>query len=404
MKAERWKQVNDLFQSAVERAPGKRAAFLDEACHGDEGLRREVDSLLTSHVQAENFIELPAFEVAPELVTTDRTCALVGKVIGHYRIESLIGVGGMGEVYLARDERLGRKAALKLLPDSLTTDETQLSRFKNEARSASALNHPNILTVYEIGTEGNRQFIATEFIEGITLRASLASGRMNPHAALEIAVQVASALAAAHEAGVVHCDIKPENVMLRPDGYVKVLDFGIAKLIEQKVASDDRTGETTAVLQTRQGFVLGTAHYMSPEQARGQKVGARSDIWSVGVVIYEMIAGIPPFRGETPSDCIASILTTEPPPLSGVLPDVSLKLESILQKALRKNSDERYQTIKEMLADLRILKGELESSLPQTKGRAESIVSKIKRHKRGGLVTLAAALLVAVVVAYFCFF
>src|SRR6266571_7947058 len=198
MKAERWKQVNDLFQSAVERAPGERAAFLHEACHGDESLRREVGSLLTSHERAENFIELPAFEVAPELVTNDRTGALVGKLIGHYRIESLIGIGGMGEVYLAQDERLGRKAALKLLPDSLTTDETQLSRFKNEARSASALNHPNILTVYEIGTEENRQFIATEFIEGVTLRALLARGRIDPRRAVEIAMQVASALAAAH--------------------------------------------------------------------------------------------------------------------------------------------------------------------------------------------------------------
>src|SRR5436189_162272 len=333
MKAERWKQVNDLFQSAVERAPEERAAFLDEACHGDEGLRREVESLLTSYDRAENFIELPAFEVAPELVTNDRAGALVGKVIGHYRIESLIGVGGMGEVYLAR-------------------------------------------------------------------------GRINPHAALDIAVQVASALAAAHEAGVVHRDIKPENIMLRPDGYVKVLDFGIAKLTEQRLASDNHTSETTAVLQTRLGLVLGTAHYMSPEQARGQKVDARSDIWSLGVVLYEMVGGSPPFRGETPSDCIASILTTEPPPLSGVLPDVPPQLESILQKALRKKSDERYQTIKEMLADLRILKGKLEteSSLPQTKARAESIVSKIKRHKRGVLLTLAAALLATAAVAYSFFF
>src|SRR5213082_3307116 len=406
MKAERWKQVNDLFQSAVERAPAERAAFLDEACRGDESLRREVGSLLTSHERSENFIELPAFEVAPELVTSERTNTLVGKLIGHYRIESLIGVGGMGEVYLARDERLGRKAALKLLPDSLTTDETQLSRFKNEARSASALNHPNILTVYEIGTEGNRQFIATEFIEGITLRGSLACGRMNLHAALEIAVQVASALAAAHEAGVVHRDIKPENIMLRPDGYAKVLDFGIAKLTEQTPGSGYYGVGTTAVLQTRPGLVLGTARYMSPEQARGQKVDVRTDIWSLGVVFYEMVGGSPPFRGDTPSDCIASILTTEPPPLSGVLTDVPLKLESILQKALRKSSDERYQTIQEMLADLRILKDELEadSSLPQTKARAESIVSKIKRHKRGVLLTLVAALLVAAVVVYSFFF
>src|SRR6201981_575618 len=199
MNTERWQQVNDLFHSAAERAPEDRAAFLDEACHGDKGLCREVESPLASYERAENFIESPAFEIAPELLTKDMAGASVGELIGHYRIESLIGVGGMGEVYLARDERLGRKAALKLLPDSLTTDETQLSRFENEARSASALNHPNILTVYEIGAEGNRLFIATEFIEGITLRVSIARGRINPHTALEIAVQVASALAAAHE-------------------------------------------------------------------------------------------------------------------------------------------------------------------------------------------------------------
>src|SRR5437016_7941004 len=262
-----------------------------------------------------------------------------------------------------------------------------------------------MLTAYEIGAEGNRQFIASEFIEGITLRASLTRERMNLQDALEIAVQVAFALAAAHETGVVHRDMKPENIMLRPDGYVKVLDFGIAKLTEPRPVPDlDEIG-TTAVLQTRAGLVLGTARYMSPEQTRGQTVDARSDIWSLGVVIYEMIAGVPPFHGKTPSDCIASILTTEPPPLSGVLPEVPLNLESILQKALRKNSDERYQTIKEMLADLRNLKGELEAegSSPQTKARAESIVSKIKRHKRRVLLTLA-AVLVAAAFAYSFYF
>src|SRR5882724_1829840 len=406
MKAERWEKVIDLFQSALERPPEERAAFLDETCHDDEGMRREVESLLTSHECAENFIEVPAFEVAPELATTDSGGALIGKLIGHYRIESLIGIGGMGEVYLARDEGLGRKAALKLLPDSLTTDETQLGRFKNEARTASALNHPNILTVYEIGTEGNVQFIATEFIEGVTLRTALVSGRLSVHRALEISVQVASALAAAHDAGVVHRDIKPENIMLRPDGYVKVLDFGIAKLTEQRLASDDRTLETTAALQTRPGLVLGTAHYMSPEQARGQKVDARSDIWSLGVVVYEMVAGSPPFRGETPSDCIAAILTAEPAPLSSISPDVPAKLESILQKALRKNTGERYQTIKEMLAELRVLKAKLEtdSSLSETKAHAQSILGKAKRPKKRVLVALVAALLAAAAVACFFYF
>ena len=261
MNAERWQRVNDLFHSAAERAPEERAAFLEEACDGDDGLCREVKSLLNSHERTQTFIELPAFEVAPELLVSDKTDALIGELIGHYRIESLIGIGGMGEVYLAHDERLGRKAALKLLPGHLTADETQLRRFKNEARSASALNHPNILTVYEIGAAAGRHFIATEFIEGVTLRASLAGGRMNLQAALEIAVQVATRrLSAAHEAGVaLHRDIKPENIMLRPDGYVKVLDFGIAKLIGQSPALDGEELETTTTLQTRPGLVLGTS-------------------------------------------------------------------------------------------------------------------------------------------------
>ncbi|HTL79939.1 MAG TPA: protein kinase [Candidatus Babeliales bacterium] len=404
MNAERWKQVNDLFQSTVERRPEERSAFLDEVCH-DQSVRREVESLLTSHQRAENFIELPAFEATPELVPNDSEVALFGKVIGHYRIESLIGTGGMGKVYLARDERLGRKAAVKLLPENLTTDETQLSRFKNEARTASALNHPNILTVYEIGVEGNLQFIATEFIEGVTLRNALASGRMNSHKALEIAVQIASALAAAHDAGVVHRDIKPENIMLRPDGYAKVLDFGIAKLTEQRRTPGDPKVETTALLQTRPGLVLGTAHYMSPEQARGQKVDARSDIWSLGVVLYEMVAGNPPFRGETPSDCIAAILTAEPTPLTSVSPDVPVALESILHRALRKDSGERYQTVNEMLAELRILKAKLEtgSSLLQEKSARDSNANEVKRTKRGLLVT-AVAVLAALAVACFFFF
>jgi eukaryotic-like serine/threonine-protein kinase len=405
MKAERWEKVIDLFQLVIERTPEERAAFLHEACHDDEDMRREVESLLASHERAENFIEVPAFKVAPELATTDSAGALVGKLIGHYRIESLIGIGGMGEVYLARDERLGRKTALKLLPDSLTTDETQLSRLKNEARTASALNHPNILTVYEIGSDGAAQFIAMEFIEGVTLRACLDSGKINPGQAVDIAMQVASALAAAHDAGVVHRDIKPENIMLRPDGYAKVLDFGIAKLIEQKPALQHYPLETTALQKTRPGLVLGTAHYMSPEQARGQRVDARSDIWSLGVVLYEMLTGTPPFRGETPSDCIAAILTAEPAPLSSISSDLPAKLESILEKTLRKNTDERYQTIKETLADLRILKAKLEaeSSLLQTKSATDSDLSEPKP-SRGLLVAFAAAALAAVAFGWFFFF
>ena len=406
MKPERWEQINDLFQSAVERAPEDRAAFLEEACRADEALGREVKSLIACYEPAKGFIESSAFEVAPELLVDTRLGAMVGESIGHYRVESLIGVGGMGEVYLARDERLGREVALKFLPEQLTADKIQLSRFKSEARVASALNHPNILTVYEIGVEGNRHFIATEFIKGVTLRASVAHGRMNVHDALEVAVQVASALSAAHEAGVVHRDIKPENIMLRPDGYVKVLDFGIAKLTEQQPASDQHDPATTMLLQTHPGLVMGTARYVSPEQTRGQSTDERSDIWNLGVVLYEMVGGIPPFQGETPSDCIASILTTEPPPLSSVAPGVSTELQSIVQKALRKNRNERYQTIAEMLADLRSLKGrlELQAAAPKIKALGEAIARTIKRHKLGAPLTLATATLLAGAIAYFFYF
>ena len=362
MEAKRWQQINDLFQSAAERAPEERPAFLDEACHGDEALCREVESLIASYERAENFIESPAFEVAPELLTNDTAGALVGESVGHYRIESLIGVGGMGEVYLARDDRLGRKVALKFLPESLTANETQLSRLEHEARTASTLNHPNILTVHEIGVDGSRHFIATEFIQGETLRAVLVRGKLDLREALDIAIQVGSALAAAHKSGVLHRDIKPENIMLRPDGYVKVLDFGIAKLTEQRPEPDNHDIGTMGVLEMRPGLVIGTARYMSPEQARNEPVDACTDIWSFGVVLYEMLAGAPPFEGETPSDCVAAVLKKNPSWLALEARQVPVRLEQIIRKALRKDKEERYQSVEEMLADLRRLKEVSEST------------------------------------------
>jgi serine/threonine protein kinase len=363
MKSERWQWINDLFQVATERTAEERAAFLDEACRDDERLRRELESLIACYERAENFIESPAFEVAPELLTNDTAGALVGESIGHYRIESLVGVGGMGEVYLARDELLGRKVALKFLPESLTVNEAQLDRLEHEARTASALNHPNILTVYEIGVDGSRHFIATEFIEGETLRAVLARGRLDLHEALNIAIQVGSALAAAHKSGVLHRDIKPENIMLRPDAYVKVLDFGIAKLSEQKEASSQAEMRLTAECQPASGLIFGTAHYMSPEQARGQPVDARTDIWSFGVLLFEMLTGRPPFEGKTPSDCIAAALTREPPLLASRAQQLPARAEQIVRKALRKDKEERYQSVEEMLTDLREVKQGLEVPL-----------------------------------------
>ncbi len=282
--------------------------------------------------------------------------AALGTSLGPYQIISRLGAGGMGEVYLAEDPRLGRRVALKALPARFTQDKERMHRFQQEARAASALNHPNILTIYEIGEVDSRQFIATEFIDGETLRTHLAGTPMRISEALEVATQVASALCAAHDARIVHRDIKPENIMLRRDRIVKVLDFGLAKLTEQRPALP----ETPTLVHTAQGIVMGTVQYMSPEQARGIAVDARSDVWSLGVVLYEMVGGRVPFAGDTSGDVIASILDREPTPLVRYAPEAPTELEWIVKKALRKDRDERYQTARELLADLRNLNQRLE--------------------------------------------
>jgi serine/threonine protein kinase/Tfp pilus assembly protein PilF len=285
---------------------------------------------------------------------------LPNTTISHYRILDKLGVGGMGEVWLAEDTRLGRKLALKLLPAEFTQDAARVARFELEARAASALNHPNIITIYDIGQSEGIHFIATEFIEGRTLRRSLTSLGLQSREALDITVQIAGALQAAHEAGITHRDIKPENVMLRPDGYVKVLDFGLAKLTEKIESQVDTEALTKIKSSTDPGTVMGTVSYMSPEQARGLKVDARSDIFSLGVVLYEILTGRLPFSGETSTDVLAAILTAEPPSVSQIAGNVPTELEWSLSKALRKNCDERYQTIKNFLNDLKRVKNQLD--------------------------------------------
>ena len=282
-----------------------------------------------------------------------------GTRVGRYEIRSPLGKGGMGEVYLAQDTTLRRPVALKLLPSKFTGDPDRLQRFEQEACAASALNHPNIVTIHEIGREAAVHFMATEFVEGETLRQRLDRGPLRLGEALEIAAQAAAALTAAHAAGIVHRDVKPENIMLRPDGYVKVLDFGLAKLTERRFDSIDTKAPTMARVATNPGTVMGTAHYMSPEQARGQEVDARTDIWSLGVVLYEMVAGRVPFDGGTGSDIIVSILDREPPPLTSSSGEVPAELQRIARKALSKDREERYQTVKDLLIDLKSLRQEL---------------------------------------------
>jgi serine/threonine-protein kinase len=351
-----------------------------------------------------------------------------GTRFDRYEIISPLGAGGMGEVYLARDSRLERKVALKLLHAEFTKDHNRMRRFEQEAKAASALNHPNIITIHEIGEFDSTLFITTEFVAGRTLRQIMSGGKVSTHSALDIAIQVATALTAAHDAGIIHRDIKPENVMTRPDGIVKVLDFGLAKLTERHDYSADSDAPTRPKLDTDPGTVMGTASYMSPEQTRGMKVDARTDIFSLGVVLYELVAGRAPFGGQTTADVMAEVLSREPAPLASFMTSTPVELQRIVSKSLRKNREERYQTIKDLLLDLKSLKRELENSatlnltsrsgagsgakaisyetsvIPsadqsnsqstepinvRTTSSAEYIVSQIKQHKRGALAMLA---------------
>jgi serine/threonine protein kinase/thioredoxin-like negative regulator of GroEL len=391
MRPEEWQRCVEIFSAALERQPEERAAFIYHACPDDESLRREVTMLLRSHEESGDFISVPAFVAAAELLDDDPD-ALIGTQIGPYRVESVLGSGGMGVVYLAHDERLGRKVGLKLLPQSLIADITHLSRLKREARTASALNHPNIVTIHDIGEDHSTHYIASELIEGETLRERLMRGPIQLSEAVDIATQVAGALVAAHDAGVVHRDIKPENIMLRPDGYVKVVDFGIAKLAEQEMPAMTLTDDALSVVETNLGSILGTARYMSPEQARGAPVDKRTDIWSLGVVLYEMVTGHAPFTGDTPRDMISSILEKEPPPLTNYVPHTSTQLQQIIGKALCKDREQRYRSAHELLEGLKRLRHKLEFEFELQRSSA----ARSWLHRKPALAALLLLLLVVV--------
>jgi serine/threonine protein kinase/Tol biopolymer transport system component len=437
MKTERWRQIDSILQAAMELDVAERRAFLDQACASDPSLRSEVEALIESYDKARSFIEAPVFEAAAELVANSETGSLIGRELGPYKITAVLGSGGMGEVYLAQDGRLGRKVALKLLPHYLTEDEQRLRRFQQEARAVSALNHPNIITIFEIGQSDSIRFLATEYIEGETIRQRLSSATLTVREALDIAIQIANALDAAHQAGIIHRDIKPENIMLRRDGYVKVLDFGLAKLSESQGAWDNTETPTIAQVDTDPGTVLGTVNYMSPEQARGLALDSRTDLFSLGVVLYEMITARPPFEGKTAGELIALIISKEPPPLARYSNEAPEALQWIVTKALTKDRDDRYQTARDMMVDLRRLKQELEfeaarakvitpnlddpiatetraqavldtgdqpvkrtgDAVALTTSSTEVILSEIRRHKKGA--ALAGIALMAIVAGIF---
>jgi serine/threonine-protein kinase len=353
MDPKRWQKLEELFHAALERAPDSRASFVAEACGNDDDLRRELESMLSHDEQSKSFIESPAYVMAAESILNDQLKdGLIGKTLGSYQIVSQLGKGGMGVVYLATDQKLQRKVALKMLPADLTDDPTRVQRFKQEARAASALNHPNILTIFEIEERDGQHYIATEFVEGATLREL---NKMGLQAILDAAIQITSALAAAHASGIVHRDIKPENIMRRTDGYIKVLDFGLAKLIEAAGSSP----EASTAVNTDPGTIIGTVQYMSPEQIRRLELDERTDIWSLGIVIYELLAGQSPFKAATESDVIASILQKKPS-FEWRLQNVPPEVEWILKKALAKDKEERYQTARDLLIDLKRLRREMD--------------------------------------------
>ncbi len=363
MTPARLQTIKEIFHAALDCEPDQLNAFLDETCAGDEVLHANVKALLASHRQAGNFIETPVASFATSIVENGRADLLIGQTIGHYKISESIGTGGMGEVYLATDITAGRKAALKLLPLRFTGDAERLKRFQQEARAVVGLNHPNILTVYEIGEDHSTHYIASELIEGKTLRQRLMRGQIEVGEAVDVTIQVANALVAAHETGIVHRDIKPENIMLRPDGYVKVLDFGIAKLAEQQVPLTTPRDEALLLVETNLGSILGTVRYMSPEQACGGHVDKRTDIWSLGVVLYEMLTGNAPFTGDTPKEVMTSILEKEPPPLTRYIARAPAELQQIINKTLRKDRRQRYRSANELLQALKGLRRKLEAEL-----------------------------------------
>jgi TolB-like protein/Tfp pilus assembly protein PilF len=363
MTPARFQAIEQIFLAAVEQDPDQVSAFLDTACEGDAVLRREVQALLASDQRAGQFIERSAVGLATKVIQNQEADSLIGQTIGHYKISESIGTGGMGEVYLATDVIAGRNAALKLLPLRFTGDAGRLKRFQQEAHAVVGLNHPNILTVYEIGEDHSIHYIASELIEGETLRQRLTRGSMPLGEAVDVAIQVASALGAAHEAGIVHRDIKPENIMLRPDGYVKVLDFGIAKLAERELPTSMPKDEALFLVETNLGSILGTVRYMSPEQALGMHVDKSTDIWSLGVVLYEMVTGHTPFSGDTPKEVMSAILEKEPPPLTRYIRHTPTELQQIIDKTLRKDRGQRYHSAHELLQALKQLRRKLEFKL-----------------------------------------
>ncbi|HMV85468.1 MAG TPA: protein kinase [Blastocatellia bacterium] len=372
MTPERYELIGEIFDQALEFEPGEQSAFLLRACGGDGELREVIEKMLAQHRTGDEFLAQPALNVAATLLAQQPQVSLSGQTISRYKILTQLGAGGMGEVWLAEDTQLSRKVALKLLPDKFANEPANKSestrRFETEAKAASATNHPNIVTIHEIGKSDGAYFIAQEYVEGETLRSRISQGPIPLLETLNIASQIANALAAAHAAGVVHRDIKPENVMVRHDGFVKVLDFGLARIQPVKTDPNSFAEAKTLSHHTAPGVILGTVSYMSPEQTRGEKLDFRSDQWSLGVVLYEMLTGHRPFDGNSMPEIFVAILERQPTPLTDSLANLPAQLNQILDKLLAKNSEQRYPSSAQLADELKRIHRRLELNAERESG------------------------------------
>ncbi len=365
MTPERWQQIRDVLEKALELAPGERSAFLNRACSSDQSLRQEVETLLASSDDVRSsFLQssAPRVTLAP------------GTKLGEYEVKSLVGAGGMGEVYRARDSRLGRDVAIKVLPASLSADPDRLRRFEQEARAAAALNHPNILAVHQMGTHDGAPYLVSELLVGETLREQMKRGRVAIRKTIDQAVQIARGLGAAHEKGIVHRDLKPENLFVTKDGRVKILDFGLAKLTQPQSGSEHDAATLTE--GTEPGVVMGTVGYMSPEQVRGQATDHRADIFAFGAILYEMLAGKRAFQKPTSPETMTAILNENPPEISQVTADIAPALQRVVHRCLEKNPEQRFQSASDLAFALDAL-SESGASSPSTK--AASIATRATR-------------------------
>jgi serine/threonine protein kinase len=399
MNPNRWEQITDIYTAALELKASERAAFLDGICAGDDELRREVESLLKAYSELDDFISAPVIKDIAPLLTTTKTASLVGRNLAHYRIISLLGAGGMGEVYLAEDTKLGRKVALKTLPQEYCGDSNLIQRFKTEARAAATLNHPNIATLYSVEESDDCYFITMEYVAGKTLSEVIPKEGLEVKVFLEWFVCIAGALAHSHEKGIIHRDVKPGNIMIPPDGGPKVLDFGLAQ-IDRQIVSD----HISTLKMTQPGQILGTPSYMSPEQAEGKEIDARSDIFSLGVVMYEAITGTRPFVGDSYATIVSNLLKTEPPLVSDIKPKVPYLLARLISRCLQKSRRQRFQSMNEVRVILEEVQEAVKAGVSMDSFAKRLLPKEEKRTSRILVYSILASLILAFsVFAYYYF-